>query len=68
MLGYYRYRWQLALKNEKRMKARRLYLKFTGEMLAEWKQNHRPRPLGYKTPFEYCKQLFKFDCKSVLHF
>ena len=34
------------------------------EMLAEieWKLNHRPRKsLGYRTPLEYCKQLFNFD-------
>ena len=46
------------------MKARRHYLKFTDEMLAEieWKLNHRPRKsLGYRTPLEYCKQLFNFD-------
>ena len=39
-------------------------LKFTDEMLAEieWKLNHRPRKsLGYRTPLEYCKQLFNFD-------
>ena len=65
MRGYHRYRWQLAQKKyERRMKARRRYLKFTDEMLAEieWKQNHRPRKfLGYRTPLEYCKQLFNFD-------
>ena len=36
----------------------------TDEMLAEieWKLNHRPRKtLGYRTPLEYCKQLFNFD-------
>ena len=28
----------------------------------EWKLNHRPRKsLGYRTPLEYCKQLFNFD-------
>ena len=28
----------------------------------EWKLNHRPRKsLGYRTPLEYCKQLFSFD-------
>ena len=34
------------------------------EMLVEieWKLNHRPRKsLGYRTPLEYCKQLFNFD-------
>ena len=34
------------------------------EMLAEleWKLDHRPRKsLGYRTPLEYCKQLFNFD-------
>ena len=39
-------------------------LKCTDEMLAEieWKHNHRPRKsLGYRTPLEYCKQLFIFD-------
>ena len=65
MRGYHRYRWQLAQKKyERRMKTRRHYLKFTDEMLAEieWKLNHRPRKsLGYRTPLEYCKQLFKFD-------
>ena len=65
MRGYHRYRWQLAQKKyERRMKARRHYLKFTDEMLAEieWKLNHRPRKsLGYRTPLEYCKQLFNFD-------
>ena len=90
--GYHRHRWQLAQKKyERRMKARRHYLKFTDErkltvrrfiiygqyipkgtdfseltdeMLAEieWKLNHRPRKsLGYRTPLEYCKQLFNFD-------
>ena len=36
----------------------------TDEILAEieWKLNHRPRKsLGYRTPLEYCKQLFNFD-------
>ncbi len=36
----------------------------TDEMLAEieWKLNHRPRKsLGYRTPLEYCKQMFNFD-------
>ena len=70
--GYHRYRWQLAQKKyERRMKARRHYLEFTDEMLAEieWKLNHRPRKsLGYWTPLEYCKQLFNFDFRSVLHF
>ena len=65
MRGYHRYRWQLAQKKyERRMKVRRHYLKFTDEMLAEieWKLNHRPRKsLGYRTPLEYCKQLFNFD-------
>ena len=114
MRGYHRYRWHLAQKKyERRMKARRHYLKFTDEMkrtvrrfiiygqyspeqicgrfrlkgeeivcaetiyhwiwqekrrgndemLAEieWKLNHRPRKsLGYRTPLEYCKQLFNF--------
>ena len=63
--GYHRYRWQLAQKKyERRMKTRRHYLKFTDEMLAEieWKLNHRPRKsLGYRTPLEYCKQLFNFN-------
>lgn len=34
------------------------------EMLVEveWKLNHRPRKsLGYRTPSEYCNQLFNFD-------
>ena len=37
--------------------------KLTDEILAEieWKLNHRPRKsLGYRTPLEYCKQLFIF--------
>ena len=36
----------------------------TDEMLAEieWKLNHWPRKsLGYRTPFNYCKQLFIFN-------
>ena len=36
----------------------------TDEMLAEieWKLNHRPRKsLGYRTPLEYCKELFNFN-------
>ena len=36
----------------------------TDEILAEieWKLNHRPRKsLAYRTPLEYCKQLFEFD-------
>ena len=40
------------------------FSKLTDEMLAEieWKLNHRPRKsLGYRTPWEYCKQLFNFD-------
>ena len=40
------------------------FSKLTDEMLAEieWKLNHRHRKsLGYRTPLEYCKQLFKFD-------
>ncbi|MBQ2525981.1 MAG: helix-turn-helix domain-containing protein [Bacteroidales bacterium] len=40
------------------------FSKLTDEMLAEieWKLNHRPRKsLGYRTPLEYCKQLFSFD-------
>ncbi len=40
------------------------FSKLTYEMLAEieWKLNHRPRKsLGYRTPLEYCKQLFIFD-------
>ena len=40
------------------------FSKLTDEMLAEieWKLNHRPRKsLGYRTPSEYCKQLFNFD-------
>ena len=40
------------------------FSKLTDEMLAEieWKLNHRPRKsLGYRTPLEYCKQLFNFD-------
>ncbi len=40
------------------------FSELTDEMLAEieWKLNHRPRKsLGYRTPLEYCKQLFKFD-------
>ncbi len=40
------------------------FSKLTVEMLAEieWKLNHRPRKsLGYRTPLEYCKQLFNFD-------
>ena len=65
MRGYHRYRWQLAQKKyERRMKIRRHYLKFTDEMLAEieWKLNHRPRKsLGYRTPLEYCKQIYNFD-------
>ncbi len=38
--------------------------RLTDEMLAgiEWKLNHRPRKsLGYRTPLEYCKPLFKYD-------
>ena len=38
--------------------------KLTDEMLAEieWKLYHRPRKShGYRTPLEYCKQLFNFD-------
>jgi len=41
------------------------------EILAEieWKLNHRPRKsLGFRTPLEYCKQLFNFVFSSVLHF
>ena len=40
------------------------FSELTDEMLAEieWKHNHRPRKsLGYRTPLEYCKQLFIFD-------
>ena len=40
------------------------FSELTDEMLAEieWKLNHRPRKsLGYRTPLEYCNQLFKFD-------
>ena len=40
------------------------FSKLTDEMLAEieWKLNHRPRKsLGYRTPLEYCKQLFNFN-------
>ena len=40
------------------------FSKLTDEMLAEieLKLNHRPRKsLGYRTPLEYCKQLFNFD-------
>ena len=36
----------------------------TDEMLdeIEWKHNHRPRKsLGYRTPLEYCIELFNFD-------
>ena len=39
------------------------FSELTDEMLAEieWKLNHRPRKsLGYRTPLEYCKQLFNF--------
>ena len=41
-----------------------VFSELTDEMLAEieWKLNHRPRKsLGYRTPLEYCKKLFKFD-------
>ena len=40
------------------------FSELTDEMLVEieWKLNHRPRKsLGYRTPLEYCKQLFNFD-------
>ena len=40
------------------------FSELTDEMLAEieWKLNHRPRKSpGYRTPLEYCKQLFNFD-------
>ena len=40
------------------------FSELTDEMLAEieWKHNHRPRKsLGYRTPLEYCKQLFIID-------
>ena len=40
------------------------FSELTDEMLAEieWKLNHRPRKsLGYRTPLEYCKQLYNFD-------
>ncbi len=40
------------------------FSELTDEMLAEieWKLNHRPRKsLGYRTPLEYCKQLFNFN-------
>lgn len=40
------------------------FSELTDETLAEieWKLIHRPRKsLGYKTPLEYCKQLFSFD-------
>ena len=40
------------------------FSKLTDDMLAEieWKLNHRPRKsLGYRTPLEYCQQLFNFD-------
>ena len=40
------------------------FSELTDDMLAEieWKLNHRPRKtLGYRTPLEYCKQLFNFD-------
>ena len=40
------------------------FSELTDEMLAEieWKLNHRPRKsLGYRTPLEYCKQLFSID-------
>ena len=40
------------------------FSELTAGMLAEieWKQNHWPRKsLGYRTPLEYCKQLFIFD-------
>ena len=46
------YRW---IRQEKR--------RGNDKMLAEigWKLNHRPRKsLGYRTPLEYCKQLFNF--------
>ncbi len=36
----------------------------TDEMLdeIEWKQNHMPRKsLSYRTPLEYCIELFNFD-------
>ena len=39
------------------------FSELTDGMLAEieWKLNHRPRKsLGYRTPLEYCKQLFNF--------
>ena len=47
------------------------FSELTDEMLAEieWKLNHRPRKsLGYRTPLEYCKELFNFDFRSALHF
>ena len=40
------------------------FSKLTDEMLAEieWKLNHRPRKsLGYRTPLEYCEQLFNIN-------
>ena len=31
-------------------------------IINSWKLNHKPRKSpGYRTPLEYCKQLFNFD-------
>ena len=47
------------------------FSELTDEMLAEieWKLNHRPRKsLGYRTPLEYCKQLFNFNFNFNFNF
>lgn len=52
------------------MKSRRHYLKFTDEMKRTVRRlfiygQYRPRKsLGYLTPLEYCKKMFKFDFGS----
>ena len=72
MRGYHRYRWRLAQKKyERRMKGEEMV---SAETIYRWiwqekrrgndemARNLRPRKsLGYRTPLEYCKQLFNFD-------
>ena len=39
-----------------------------GDRGSDWSQYRPRKSLGYRTPLEYCKQLFNFDFWSVLHF